>query len=247
MPTNLDVQLLGEFHLLYDGRPLTAFFQGRIQALLAYLLLHRDVPQSRQRLAFLFWPDSVEPQARNNLRQLLHYLRRELPSADRFVLTDSRTVQWRPEAPYALDVATFERALADAAAWAGAEQEEAERAALERAAQVYGGELLPGRYEDWILAERERLALACLNALQRLMVLAEAEGDLAAAIAHGERLLAQDPLHETSYCELMRLHALNGDRVSALRVYHRCIAVLQRELGVGPGAAVQVVYRGLLN
>ncbi len=41
---------------------------GRAESLLAFLLLHRDAPQPRQRLAFLVWPDSGEEQARTNLR-----------------------------------------------------------------------------------------------------------------------------------------------------------------------------------
>jgi DNA-binding SARP family transcriptional activator len=49
---------------------------GRAESLLAYLLLHRDVPQPRQRLAFLLWPDSAEGQAHTNLRKVLHNLRR---------------------------------------------------------------------------------------------------------------------------------------------------------------------------
>ena len=50
-------------------------------ALLAFLLLHRDTPQSRQRLAFLFWPDSNEARTHNNLRQSIHRLRQALPEA----------------------------------------------------------------------------------------------------------------------------------------------------------------------
>ena len=36
--------------------------------------------QPREQLAFLLWPESIESQARTNLRQLLHHLRRALPA-----------------------------------------------------------------------------------------------------------------------------------------------------------------------
>ncbi|MDQ4108628.1 MAG: hypothetical protein M3138_07480, partial [Actinomycetota bacterium] len=66
------VRLFGELDLrLEDGRP-APLESARGQSLLAYLLLHDDAPQSRQRLAFLLWPDSGEGQARTNLRHLLH-------------------------------------------------------------------------------------------------------------------------------------------------------------------------------
>jgi DNA-binding SARP family transcriptional activator len=81
----LRVHLLGDFHLLYDERTVSDVDTPRLQSLLSYLVLHRHAPQSRRHLAFLFWPDSTEAQARTNLRNLLHHLRHALPEADRFL------------------------------------------------------------------------------------------------------------------------------------------------------------------
>ena len=78
----LHIHLLGDFRLVYGDEPVTSVGTARLQALLAFLVLHRETPQPRQRLAFLFWPDSTEAQARNNLRQILHQLRQQLPDAD---------------------------------------------------------------------------------------------------------------------------------------------------------------------
>jgi len=85
------------------------------ESLLAYLLLHREVPLPRPDLAFLLWPDSTERQARTNLRHLLHNLRRALPHLDRFLEVSPRTVQWRADAPFWLDIAAFEQAVRQAA------------------------------------------------------------------------------------------------------------------------------------
>ena len=46
---------------------------------------------------------------------------------------------------------------------------------------------------------------------------------------------------------LMRLHVLNGDRATALRIYHTCVTLLQQELGVEPSAETQQLYQRLLN
>ena len=51
MPT-LHIRLLGDFNLIYDDRQVTSLNTMRLQSLLAYLVLHRDVPQHRQHLAF---------------------------------------------------------------------------------------------------------------------------------------------------------------------------------------------------
>ena len=54
------------------------------------------------------------------------------------------------------------------------------------------------------------------------------------AIAHAQRRLALDPLHEPAHRALIRLYAASGDRAEALRQYRECVRVLDRELGVRP-------------
>lgn len=215
--------------------------------MLAYLVVHCDAPQSRQHLAFIFWPDSSEAQARTNLRQALHHLRHALPDADRFLAVNGTTIHWRQNAPYTLDVTEFERALAAAG---GAERNNhppSAVAALREAAELYRGELLPGCYDDWACAERERLRAAYLRGLDRLVALLEAQRDYATAARYAQRLLRDGPLEEASYRTLMRLYALGGDRAAALRVFHDCASTLRRELGVEPGRALREDYRRLLT
>ena len=101
----LHLHLLGEFRLESTDAPLNQPTAPRVQALLAYLVLHRAAPQSRQQLAFLLWPDTTDAQARTNLRQLLHTLKQALPHAERFVRAEGQTMQWRSDAPFRLDVA----------------------------------------------------------------------------------------------------------------------------------------------
>ena len=107
MPT-LHLRLLGDFGLIYADRQVTRLNTIRLQSLLASFVLHRDVPQQRQHLAFLFWPDTTEAQARNNLRQLLHQLRQVFPAVERFLSADTHTLHWHPVTPFHLDVAEFE-------------------------------------------------------------------------------------------------------------------------------------------
>src|SRR5690348_6537338 len=112
----LRVQLLGGFNLVYNDVPITGINTARLQSLLAYLILHANTPQIRQHLAFLFWPDSTEPQARNNLRQFLYQLRRALPDSDRFLTADTTTVCWKRDEGQVIDLYRFERLLSEAEA-----------------------------------------------------------------------------------------------------------------------------------
>lgn len=243
--STLHITLLGDFSLTYGDQVVTAVNTARLQSLLAYLVLHRTAPQNRRHLAFLFWPDSAEGQARSNLRNLLHLLRHALPQADDFLQIDSMTVQWRPDALFTLDTMAFEEALgaADQAQCVG--DDRAQRTALEAAAMHYRGDLLPACYEDWLHPERERLRQLFVTGVEHLINLLAQQKDAPAAIRHAQRLLRMDPLHETTYQQLMRLYAQLGDRAHALNTYYTCVAVLQRELGVKPSAATQTLYHRL--
>ena len=243
----LHIHLLGDFRLVYGDEAVTKVNTPRLQSLLAYLVLHRDAPQSRRHMAFLLWLDSTEAQALTNLRNLLHLLRRALPDADRFLQVDAQTLQWRPDGPFALDVAGFESALAQAGWAEQAGDNAALRTALEEAVDLYQGDLLPSCYDDWIRPERERLQQAFIEALEQLIHLLEEQRDYRTAIGHTQRLLRHDPLHEVAYRHLMRLHALTGDRASALRAYHTCATVLQRELGMEPSPATREAYERLVQ
>ena len=246
MLSTLHIKLLGGFCLSCADKSVAGVTTERPQALLAYLVLHRDIPQTRQRLAFQFWADSTEAQARTNLRRELHHLRQGLPDADRFVLADAKTLQWNPHAPFVLDVAEFERAFAAAEAAERAGDVNGARTAWEHSIQLYGGDLLPCCEDEWIFPEREHLRQKLLHALESLTRVSEAQGDYRAAIRSAQRLLEIEPLHETSYVALMRSHHLNGSRANALQVYHRCMTVLREELGVDPSAIASRLYEQLL-
>lgn len=243
----LHIRLLGEFTLMHGAEPVAGINTPRLHALLAYLVLHADAAQLRQQLAFIFWPDSTEAQARNNLRQTLHALRHALPDAASFLLAETNTLRWRPDGPFTLDVIEFERALARAQESARQDDEDARRTALERALDLYRGDLLPTCYDDWIGPERDRLRLRVAQALDEMIHLVDRQRDYTSATSYARRLVRHDPLNEAAYRDLMRLLALKGDRTGALRAYHLCATTLQRELGVDPSPETHDAYERLLR
>ncbi len=242
----LHIQLLGGFLLVEDDAPITTLHAPRLQALLSLLVLKRDAPQSRQHLAFSLWPNSSEAQAQTNLRNLVHQLRRLLPRADAYLVLNGRTVQWRNDAPFTVDVASFEQALSQAEHALRRGDEVSAQISLETAITWYRGELLPGCYDEWILPDRERLGQRFTAALGRLIPLLEAQRDYPAAIQYTQRLLQIEPLHEAAYLQLTRLYALSGDRAAALRTYQVCAAQLRQELATEPGQPLRELYAQLL-
>lgn len=242
--STLKIRLLGEFQIQAGGKFIHGFNADRPQSLLAYLLLHLHAPQSRQHLAFLLWPDSTEGQARTNLRNLLHSLRHLLPDPDAYLLADNKTVQWHPDAVYDLDVTRFHKALQEAAS---ADNHAAMRESLETAVSIYGGDLLPGNYDDWLILMREKMRQQYLDALAKLVNVLEITGDHRSAVHYGRQLWLQEMLDETSAVQFMRQLALSGDRAGVQRVYQELTAALQQELGLEPSAATREAYLKFLD
>ena len=96
------------------------------------------------------------PLTRRHLQicETLYRLRRALPDADRFLLVDDQTLQWRADAPFTFDVIDFESAIARSKQAALIVDRGALRSALEGAVGLYQGDLLPSCYDDWIIMER---------------------------------------------------------------------------------------------
>lgn len=239
----LEIFLLGQFCVNEGGETVTQLHHARLQELLAYLLLQRRRPVSRSQLAYLFWPDSSEDQARTNLRNLLHRLRKSLPAVEQFLRVDETSIEWRSDSAYFLDVAQFEGAVQQAEAASKSERIEL----LARAARVYGGNLLPDCYSDWVVAERERLHQSYLKTLSNLAGLYQEQRRYLQAIEAVQALLQADALNESAYALLMQLHAWEGNRGQALHAYHMCAEALRRELGVEPGPALRTLYEQLLK
>lgn len=243
----LRIQLLGEFHLSYGDELITTVDTPRLQSFLAYLLLYKESPQSRQQLSFHFWPDSNESQARTNLRNLLYHLREALPDSDRFLEVNSKSIWWKPDSLYQLDVDEFKERLHSAVDTEREGQVTRNQEELQITVDIYGGDLLPNCYDDWIFHLREELRHDFQRALEKLIALLEEQHHYPQAVAYAQRLLRHDELHEVTYRTLMRLHALNGDRARALHTYHICADILERELGMDTSLPTRDLYEQLMD
>lgn len=184
MSQNNSFRLLGAFQLILNDRPVI-LGQARLEELLAWLALRPDVPTPRAEIAFQFWPDSSEKQARTNLRKLLVLLRRRLPEPDAYLQIQRQHLQWRTDAPCTVDAIDFRSELSAAKT---ADNPSTACQHLENAVVLYTGELLPGCYNDWIIPVRERLRQAYLEALDRLVDLLERQRDYEAAVSYAQRV-----------------------------------------------------------
>jgi DNA-binding SARP family transcriptional activator len=232
------LELLGGFHVLVNGRAVGRALTVRQQQILTYLVLHARGPVARAEVAGQLWPESTDAQASTNLRREWHHLREAWPELDGRVETTARVLTWRDPAPDS-DVAEFEAAAKRARS--------GDLAALDEAATLYRGDLLPGCADEWIQADRARLRATAIELLGALVARLEKERALADAITRAQQLLRFDPLNEPAWCALMRCHARRGERATALHLYQECAATLKRELDVQPSPATRRTYREILD
>ena len=234
----LRIDVLGTPRIEVDGEPLGVDTR-KATALLAYLAVTGGV-HGRDLLVDLLWPDAEPDRGRAALRRTLSTLRSAL--GGRWLDAGRAAVGLELEDD-AIDVRRFRALVASAGGGAAGIRP------LTTAVMLHRDDLLAGfglrdsvAFDDWQRAAAGTLRGELEIALDRLVgALAEA-GRADEAIAHCQRRLALDPLHEPAHRSLIRLYAASGHRAEALSQYRQCVRVLDRELGVRPLPETSELY-----
>jgi DNA-binding SARP family transcriptional activator len=226
-----EVHLLGGLTVTCSGRVVDVPAGAR--RLLAYLALH-PAGVDRRSAAGVLWPTVGDARAAGNLRSALWRLQQgDYP----LVRAQHSTLALAREAT--VDLVRIEawatRVLSGAATAADLSIDPGGIADLE---------LLPGWYEDWVLAVRERLRLRLLHALDALSRLLRQAGRPIEAVEAGHVAVLAEPLRESSQRALIEAHLAAGDQVAARRQFDDFRGMLRREIGVEPSAELAAVATG---
>jgi DNA-binding SARP family transcriptional activator len=229
------IELFGELRIHVGEQVITRFRTHRAASLLAFLAAHPERNHAREELAELLWPDCDIESGRNRLKQELATIRRDIgvgaEDAGGPIISDRQTVRLNLESTVT-DVGEF-RALLKAAAQTPTEEERCWT--LVQAIDLYKGDLLGGRTDEWILSEREELRQAYCDAILAAVAWFDKTGDLASASAYAHRAVKADALREEAWCHLMEISLAQGRPAEAIRHYRELDARLRDELGVEPG------------
>jgi len=235
----LFIQLFGGLTVRCGDRKLDHFEMRRAASVLALLSYWPGRSQAREELVEMLWQDEEPEVTRQRFRQVLTKLRRGLESLDTeaaSVLLADRSYLRLDESQFTTDVRAFELEIKSAAASVSA----ADRVHhLESAVSHYSGELLPGFYDDWISAERQRLAEAFTQVLCRLAAGLNECGQFEKAVDAARKAIAQDPLREESHYELVRIFLSRGSESEAARQYREMERLLWKELRALPSVSLQ--------
>ena len=240
----LRLELLGDLQMRSDTGSLVTISAKKSQALLAYLGVKPSQRVSREKIATLLWSSTGPDQARQSLRQTLSTLRKELAqiSGNEKILVEENDLLGLDESLVECDVAAFESLVAT-----GSEE------ALAQAAKLYRGDFLDGfvineeRFDQWVIAERDRLHRMSLRAHMALLEMQSRRGAVDEAIATAQHSLRIDILQEPVHRALMRLFMQGGDLVNALQQFETCAKVLKRELRIDPDAETKALYNEIVK
>lgn len=244
----LKVYMFGRLRVQRDGRSLDGLDACKVQELFAYLLLRRKIIHSRETLAGMLWEDCTTAQSKKYLRQTLWQLQSVLTdsdtdsASDRVLLVNFDWLQLNPQADLWLDVAVFEETFSLIHGAIASELSSHEFQAIQKAVDLYAGDLLEGSYRQWCVYERERFQNMYLMMLDKLMDYCESHHRYEMGLDYGTRVLLSDSARERTHRQMMRMYYLVNDRTAALRQYQRCVEALAEDLGVKPERQTVSLY-----
>ena len=242
----MDFRILGPMEVWLDGRSVD--LPGpRQRALLAVLLLHANEVVSSDRLLEDLWGEKIPAAGHTALRVRVSQLRKALGPASELLVTQPPGYVLRVQ-PGQLDLRRFERMVG-----------EGERALAagdaEQAAELLSGALALWRgqpfadlaYEPFIQAPVTRLEELRLAALELRIDADLALGRQNRLVGELQELVAQHPLRERLWGQLMIALYRDGRQAEALAAFAAARARLVEEIGIEPGPPLQELQRRVLE
>jgi DNA-binding SARP family transcriptional activator/Tfp pilus assembly protein PilF len=244
----LEFRILGPLEVWRDGNivPIEAAHQ---RAVLATLLLRANRVVSVEQLIELLWGDHPPASARPTLQTLVSRLRHRLVPQRSAQLLQTRAPGYVLSIePARLDAHRFEELLRRGReALSGGDPVRATEL-LDQAVALWRGPALAGvSAEPLTRVERPRLAELYLQAVEDRAEARLRRGQDAELLGDLRALVAEQPLRERPYGQLMRALYLSGRQAEALETYQLLRTLLTEQLGIEPGPELQQLHLAVLR
>jgi len=246
----LNIFLLGDVTLQRATSNQLRFPTKKSKSLFAYLVLHKERTFQRNAVAGLFWPERDEDRAQRSLNSEVWRLRSMLSNGGlkpaTFLHSDHCSIGFRADSDHWVDAAEFNCSIDALSTPRAKTGTPGFLSNLEKAIELYRGDLLEGVFDDWCLVQREAYRARLMAALEFMLTSAIEAQDWGKAIGHGRRLLELDPLQEHVHRALMRCYSRLGNRPAALKQYATCAKILADELQIEPMDETRQVYQAIV-
>ncbi len=232
IPPKLSIYALGKSQVLVDGKLVTNpswTNQKRAREMFFYLVTRHNKALTKEEIGVTLWPDSSSELLRMQFRNTLYFLRYAL--GQEVIVATDRRYAFNLDMDYSYDVQDFEHTISQAEMTTNAEQKVE---LLQHAMQIYQGEFYPEGEGSWLMLERQRLAQMHEHSVLELARLLLERGEAKIALAHCQKILAEDHCQETAHRLAMQAYAALGNRSGVVKQFEQCKQYLLDELGLEP-------------
>jgi DNA-binding SARP family transcriptional activator len=240
----LELRLLGAFEVVAEGRSLP-LGGARQRAVLARLALSANELVPTDQLVDQVWGGEPPAGAVTTLQVYVSHLRKALAPTTATIETRRPGYVLVVE-PAAIDAHRFEDLVQRAELRRPVDPAEAAARLREALALWRGPALADFAYESFASVEASRLEELRLRALELRVDADLALGRAGDVVAELEALVAEHPLREGFWGQLMLALYRSGRQGEALRTYRRAADHLGEELGLEPSAALQRLEQSIL-
>ncbi len=245
----LEIRVLGPIEISWQGRPIE-IGGFRARALLARLLVDRELTVPVDRLIDAFWSDQQQEVAEKALRTMVSRVRKRLRDAGVVPdLIETRALGYALRVdPSVTDVARFEELVSAGRRQLAERDPHQAIKSLEAAERLWRGTAY-GEVADepFVRAEARRLMEMRLTALEIRFDAELTVGRHREIIGELGNLTDANPMREQLWSQRMLALYRAGRQAEALRVFQELRQTLVAELGIEPGHDAQWLEQAILE
>lgn len=255
----LAVTTLGAFRLARGGSELSPGTGRKALTILRYLLTCERRTAEKEELMELLWPEHTPARASHSLHVAVSTLRRTIDPEHRapastpeftgsYICYSPDHYRINADADVQDDASHFVELCRRADRLFHAGEHARARSSYESALELYTGDYTVESSDLlWATAQRERLLIHFLDALDHLGQICIAQQEWVMAASCYRRLVERDSFREDGHRALMLCAWKQGRRAEALRQYDLCAEILDRELGLEPMDETRALRMRLLD
>lgn len=232
--TRFELRMLAQFSLGCDGKPVT--LPPAAERLIAYVALH-ERPVRRCQVARALWTGCPDERRTANLRSALWRVRiigRDIVDSNAGHLSIGRAIT--VDTRESVDLIRSITKPSDAG-----EVDDGQ------ALRWLSSDLLPHWNDEWLVLWQERWRQQRLHGLEAFAQRLASAERYGGAVEAALEAVRGEPLRESAHHCLILVHLKEGNRMEAVRAYHRLVAVLRDELGLRPSEEIRRIISGVLD
>ncbi len=252
MDNRIQVKMFGKFDILVNGSSIEAQLNKtkKGQALLQYLLLHKNEAVPNFKLYEALWPNEESTNPENALKTLISRLRSVLADCDeklgKCIVTKRGSYRWDNELGIEVDLFEYEQLCKDLKTVTALTPEI--KAKFNKILEMYTGNLLSGiEHEEWIISRSIYLHNEYLHLVYQYIELLKQAPDYDEIIHVCRMALDVDAFDERLHLELMDALVKTKRNNEALLQYKHVTNIHFRYLGIQPPEGIREFYKQIIK